>query len=137
MKVLSILIQHPNLTYYQKYEFSKKDRYSYYLSYCTLVSSVPLLETQEFQLQWRDVFYGFMEKIQDACFEITKLCNIGQKYLSTVTEMSPTEIPSTQGWHMKDNWHTYLFQKSNIIDNKSNFGARLDQIILSCFVMNM
>ena len=65
-----------------------------------------------------------------------KKCKIRRKYLITVTEItfSLTEIPSSPGWHMKDNWHSYLFTEVNIFDDKYNLGARLNKIRLSCFV---
>ena len=59
-----------------------------------------------------------------------KLHKKGQKYLSTVTEitLSQKEVSRSPGWHRKDNGHTYLFSAIFCFDNKSNLSARLDWI---------
>ena len=58
------------------------------------------------------------------------MCKICQKFLSTVTDqtLSPTEVPSSPGWHIKNIVHTYIFLKNDIFDNKLNLGAGLDFI---------
>ena len=55
----------------------------------------------------------------------------------TEITLSPTDVPSSPGWHTKYNWRTYVVQKTIIFDKKSNFGARLDEFRLPCFVMNL
>ena len=95
-----------------------------------------MMGTNKFQLQWRDIFCRFMVNNQDVCLATEKRYKIRRKYLITVNEitLSLTEIPSSPGWHMKDNWHRYLLTKVNFVDGKYNLGTRLDQIRLSCFV---
>ena len=59
------LCLHSNLN--QMGPFLKKYRYACYLSYATLVSSVPLLATNLLQLLWRDILGGIMEKTSRDC----------------------------------------------------------------------
>ena len=57
-----------------------------------------------------------------------KNCTICQKYCSTLTEiiLSPTELPSSPGWLMKDKEPTYILKEVNIFNYKSDLGAILD-----------
>ena len=101
-----------------------------FLSYATLVTFIPLLGTKLFQLRQRGIFGRIMEENEDVWFHTKKQYEIGQKYPSTITEitLSPKEVARSPGWHMKDNKHTYLFVPHLFFDNKYNLGARLDQI---------
>ena len=83
---------------------------------------------------WR-IFHNILVENQISSF-FSKIC---QKYISAVTEitLSRTGVPSSPGWHMKDNGHTYIFRKVNIFDNKSSLGARLDKIRLLSFIMDL
>ena len=51
--------------------------------------------------------------------------------------LSPKEISRSPGRPMKDNEHTYLLYAIFIFDNRYNLDTRLDEIRLSCFVMDL
>ena len=111
----------PNLYLLSKKIWSKKDRYAYYLSYLLL----PLLVTKLFQPFWKDIFAGFY-----TIFGLIPnfIIFLHKKYLSTITTitLSPKEVWRSQGWHKKDDGHTYNFCAMLIFNNKYNLGARLD-----------
>ena len=52
-----------------------------------------------------------MEENQDVWFHTKKKYEIGQKYPSTITEitLSPIGVARSLGWHMKDNKHIDFF----------------------------